>query len=537
MKRGPIMRAALSLLALVVFAVPLPAQERLDEDVFWRIRQEVARRSQILPTVQALTDQFAPRLTGSPNLKAAGEWAVGRMESWGLVNGRLEPFDFGRPGWMNERLAAHIVSPLKDALVVEALGWTPGTDGVVRAEAMRLPPPPNAPTQAELDAFFDTLRTAVRGKVVLAGPPATVPVNFSLPEMRLDDTDLLRRLNAPPAQAGRGGGGRGGAAGQQGPRRLTAREVGLRFNEFLLAAGVAVRINDAALALGQIRAFNTASYDPTKAPPAVMMRNEDYGRIWRLLERGPVELEFEIVNRLYPEGRTSHNAVAEIPGTDKADEVVMLGAHLDAWHAGTGATDNAAGVAVVMEAVRVLNALGLRPRRTIRVALWGGEEQGLLGSQAYVRDHLGTFEAPKPAFESFAGYLNVDSGTGRVRSMNVFGPVEAGTVLRQILAGFIDLGVVGVNTTRTRGGGGSDHASFNQAGLPGMNVQQDPIQYDSFTWHSNLDTYERIVEGDLKQATTVVAAVVYHLATREQRLPRFPANEMPPAPGGRGGTQ
>ncbi len=261
------------------------------------------------------------------------------------------------------------------------------------------------------------------------------------------------------------------------------------------------------------------------------MRNEDYGRVSRLLSDGaPVELEFNIVNRTYPEGRTSYNAVAEIPGADRGDEVVMLGGHLDSWHAATGATDNAVGCAVMMEAARILKAVGVRPRRTIRVALWSGEEQGLLGSKAYVREHFGTFEKPTAGFSKFNGYFNIDSGTGRVRGATVFGPPEAATVLRQVLAQFEDLGVEGAVATTSRRLGGSDHTSFNEAGLPGIGMGQDPIEYGTHTWHTNLDTYERIVEEDVKAAAVVIAAAVYHLATRDEMLPRFSPELMPPPP-------
>jgi Zn-dependent M28 family amino/carboxypeptidase len=243
-----------------------------------------------------------------------------------------------------------------------------------------------------------------------------------------------------------------------------------------------------------------------------------------------VELEFEIINRTHPEGRTSYNVVAEIPGTDKADEVVMLGGHLDSWHAGTGATDNAIGCAVMMEAARIIVATGAKPRRTVRVALWSGEEQGLLGSQAYVREHFGTAEQPKAEFAKFAGYFIVDNGTGRARGLAVFGPPAAGTILREAVASFKDLGILGATTTRSRQRGGTDHTSFNEAGLPGIGVIQDPIEYQSYTWHTNLDTYERIVEDDVKKAAIVIAGAVYHLAIRDEQLPRFSKDEMPRRP-------
>jgi Zn-dependent M28 family amino/carboxypeptidase len=290
-------------------------------------------------------------------------------------------------------------------------------------------------------------------------------------------------------------------------------------------------VNDAGRDHRQIRAFNNRTFDVAKAVPTVVMSNEDYGRITRILADGTdVTMEFNIVNRVYPEGKTSYNAIAEIRGTDKADEVIMLGGHLDSWHAATGATDNAIGCAVMMEAARILKSLGVRPRRTIRVALWSGEEQGLLGSLAYVKEHFGSFEDPKPGYEKFGGYFNIDSGTGRVRGASVFGPPEAAAIMREILGPFKEDGVVGATPSRSRNTGGSDHTSFNQAGLPGIGMGQDPIEYNSHTWHTNLDTYERIWEDDVKKNAIVVAWAIYQLATRDELLPRFAKGAMPARP-------
>ncbi|MGH9314649.1 MAG: M20/M25/M40 family metallo-hydrolase, partial [Vicinamibacterales bacterium] len=310
--------------------------------------------------------------------------------------------------------------------------------------------------------------------------------------------------------------------------RLSSNAINERIDQFLIANGALVRVNDAGRDHGQIRAFQNRTYDPSKALPTVVLRNEDYGRISRILGDGtPVELEFTIVNQVYPEGKTSYNVIAEIPGADKKAEVVMLGGHLDSWHAATGATDNAIGCAVMMEAARILKAISVKPRRTIRVALWSGEEQGLLGSKAYVKAHFGRFEEPKPEFETFNGYFNVDSGTGRIRGASIFGPAAAATVLREAFTPFEDFGIVGAVATRSRRAGGTDSTSFNEAGLPGIGLGQDPIQYNSHTWHTNLDTYERIVEEDVKRSAIAIAAVVYHVAMREERLPRFSKEEMP----------
>ncbi len=290
-------------------------------------------------------------------------------------------------------------------------------------------------------------------------------------------------------------------------------------------------MNDAGREHGQIRAFNNRTFDGSKAPPTIVMRNEDYGRISRILADGtPVSLEVDMKNTWYPEGKTSYNTIAEIPGSDKKDEVVMLGGHLDSWHSATGATDNAIGCAVMMEAARILKAIGVKPRRTIRVALWSGEEQGLLGSKAYVAQHFGTFEDPKPEFAKFNGYFNVDSGTGRVRGLSVFGPAEASTILREAVAPFKDLGVGGALSGNSRSPGGTDSTSFNYAGLPGISGGQDPMEYNSHTWHTNLDTYERIVESDAKTSAIVIAAALYHLAMRDEMVPRFPKESMPPQP-------
>jgi hypothetical protein len=491
-------------------------------------------------TLHFLSDVYGPRLTGSPNFKAAADWTAQQMNAWGFKNVRLEPWDFGHPGWLNERLSAHIVAPVKDSLVCEALAWTPGTNGTVTGRAYQLVLPERQ-TKQQLTAYFDGIRDQVRGKIVLVGRHQSVPVTFNPLNKRREEQELRNQYDpnnptpaTPPVAAATpqpSPAPSAPATPQQPPAILTAAQTGEQLDQFLVASGALVRINDAGREHGQIRAFNNRTFDTSKVVPTVVMRNEDYGRISRILADGtPVELEFNIVNRSYPEGRTSYNVIGEIPGTDKADEVVMLGGHLDSWHAATGATDNAVGCTIMLEAARILHTLGLKPRRTIRVALWSGEEQGLLGSKAYVKEHFGTFEQPKPEYFKFNGYLNIDSGTGRIRGANVFGPPETATVLRQALAPFEDLGVVGAIANASRRTGGTDSTSFNEAGLPGINLAQDPIEYGTHTWHTNLDTYERIVESDVRSAAVVVAAAVYHLAMRDEMLPRFTKDKMPAPP-------
>jgi carboxypeptidase Q len=518
--------AAFLVLALLA---PLAAQSHMDADINARIRQEENTHSQIMKTLHMLADVYGPRVTGSPSLKAAGEWAIAQMQSWGFTNGHLEPWDFGHPGWVNERFSAHITAPVKDQLTCEVLAWTPGTDGTVSARAYQLQMP-ERPTPAQLTAALDAAKTAVTGRIVLVGKHTLVPVNINPPAKRRPDDQVREQYDPNNPNAGQFG--RGGRGDQPPPPPMSARQIDEQVDAFLVANGAKLRVNDAAREHGQIIAFNNRTYDVTKAVPTVVMRNEDYGRISRILADGtPVELEFTIVNKVYPEGRTAYNTIADIAGTDKKDEVVMLGGHLDSWHSATGATDNAIGCATMMEAARILKAIGVTPRRTIRVALWSGEEEGILGSQAYVKEHFGSFENQKqPEYSKLVAYLNIDSGTGRARGAGVFGPPAAAAVVRQALAPFQDLGVAGAAATTSRAIAGTDSTAFNNVGLPGIGFSQDPIEYNTHTHHTNLDNYERIIEDDVKASAIAIAATLYQLAMRDEMLPRLPAAQMPPLP-------
>ena len=402
------------------------------------------------------------------------------------------------------------------------------------------------PTDAELTGYLASVKDKVRGGVILVGKPVFVPVNLTPPAGRQTDEAVRCRYdegaaNDPACAAlNQGRGGRGAGGGGRGPQpadptRLTGRQIADKVDAFLVANKAILRVNDAGRAHGQIVAFNNNSYDPKTMVPTVVMRNEDYGRIARILADGtPVEIQANIVNKDYPEGKTSYNAVAEIPGSDKRDEVVMAGGHLDSWHSATGATDNAIGCAIMMEAARILKTLGVQPRRTIRIALWSGEEEGLLGSLAFVKAHFGSAEDPLPAFTTFNGYLNIDTGTGRLRGASVFGPPEGAKMLAGILAPFKDLKIGGATANASRATGGTDSTSFNNAGLPGIGFGQDGIEYNSHTHHTNLDTYERVIEEDVRDAAVIVAATLYQLAMQDQPLPRFAPDKMP-APPQRGG--
>ncbi len=539
-------------LAALFVPLLLAAQEKIDTDTNARLRQQEAEHSEAMQIARVLTDRYGPRLTGSPNHEAAAKWAAAKLTEWGLNYARLEAWDFGHPGWTNERAAGYLLSPVKENLKFEVLSWTPSTKGTVTASAVQVfvpqgpeirrpaaapPQPPlfQPPTREELNAWMDANKALIAGKIVLVGKAAFVPVSFNPPAMRMDEARLRQQYDPNNPSATNTDrllqmmtAGRVDAPGTP-TGRMTTAQVNEAVDAWLVANGALMRINDAGMKLGEIRAFHNRTYDVAKAVPTVVLRNEDFGRIERLLaDKEEVRLEFNIVNNIWPEGKTTYNVVAEIPGTDRADEVVMLGAHLDSWHAATGATDNATGAAVMMEAVRLIQTLGVKPRRTIRIALWSAEEQGLLGSKAYIQQHFGAFEKPKPDYSKFVAYFNVDSGTGRIRGASVFGPPEAAAVLRAALAPFEDLGVVGASATRNRVAGSTDSASFNAAGLAGINMAQDPIEYNAVTWHTNLDTYERIVPEDMKQMATVVAAAVWHVANREEPLPRFSREQMPP---------
>ncbi len=522
------MKKIISLILLFTFSVQFGFAQ--DAEINAKIRKEAKENSQIMKTLHFLSDVYGPRLTGSPNHKAAADWSVKQMLAWGFDKAELEAWDFGHEGWVNERASGFIVSPVQDSLVFEVLSWTPGTKKAVKAQAFNLILP-ERPIQEELTAYFESIKANIRGKIVLIGKPAVIPVNLNPAPKRVSDEDMKNRLN--PNNANR----QGNPFGNQQPlptpkpNQLNGLQIAEQLDKFLVDNKAAIRVNDAGREHGQIRAFNNRTFDVKKVVPTVVMRNEDFGRITRIMGDGSaVMLEFDIRNRVIPEGKTSYNVIGEITGTDKKDEVIMLGGHLDSWHAATGATDNAIGCSIMMEAARILKQLGVKPRRTIRVALWSGEEQGLLGSQAYVKKHFGSFENPTGNYEKFGGYLNIDSGTGRARGLGVFGPSESAAILREIVAPFSDLGVIGAINSRSRGLGGSDHTSFNQAGLPGIGVQQDPIEYGTHTWHTNLDTYERIIPEDVQNAATVIAAAVYQLAMREELLPRYAKDQMPPPP-------
>jgi hypothetical protein len=494
------------------------AQEKVDLFVVNKIKAEALRNSQVMDTAFYLTDVYGPRLTGSPGLKAAGDWTVSRMKEWGLAEPHMEKWGpFGR-GWANVRFSAHLKTPQYAPIIGFARPWSPSTSGAVSGE------PVLAVLRTEAD--FAAFKGKLKGKIVLIEEPRTLaPVTGPLSH-RYSDAELASMAQAPE----------GGE-----PRAPYDREGRRRFrtalNSFLTEEGAALVLvpsssmstmrPDASAPIegGTIFAIQAGSQDPKEPlpPPSAAIATEHYDRIARLLQhKQPVIIEFEVENKFFDDPQDSFSVVAEITGGAKRDEIVMLGGHIDSWSFSTGATDNASGVAVTMEAMRILKVLNLKMDRTVRLGLWTGEEQGLLGSRAYVAEHFGTAQAPKPDQAKVSGYFNYDNGTGRIRGVYLQGNDMMRPVFEAWLAPFRDMGVT---TITGRDTSGTDHLSFDGAGIPGFQFIQDPVEYMTRTHHTNMDSYERLQPGDLMQSAAVMAAVVYHAATRPEMLPRKPLSQ------------
>ncbi len=559
---------------LLLAAVPVAAPAPEAPEVYAQIRAEETNNSKIMWIIHEVADVYGPRVTGTPNLKAADDWAVRTMASWGLANTHLEPWTFQPesaatpvPGWENVDLVAEAVTPFHGQLMAKPLAWTPSTKGAVTAQVVLIDPPGMAPprgggfnffggsppppepkwaappmpaapkpadpkqlTQAELDAYLNSVKEKVHGAIVFVGKHVQVPEEMNPAPMRRSEDEWKSRFDAKNPRPFRF---------PEQPKlpegQLTRQEVSRQVDQFLVDNGALVRVNDAGRAHGVIVAQQNATYDWTRAVPTLVMRNEDYGRISRLMDDGTaVTLKIDIQNKEYPEGTTVYNAIGEIPGSDKKDEIVMLGGHFDSWHDATGATDNGIGASMMLEAVRILTTLHVQLRRTIRIALWSGEEEGLLGSLAYVEQHFGSFENRKPEFAKLDAYFNIDSGTGKPRGGSVFGPPGAADMVRDAMTPFAEWGFMGVTPSDSRRVGGTDSTSFSNAGLPGIGLAQDAFDYGSFTHHTNLDNYERIYEEDVREGAVEIASAVYAVAMADQMLPRFKDSEMPkpvPQPG------
>ncbi len=514
--------------ALVLSATFVYSQESVDLSIIHRIKAEAFENSQVMDHVFYLTDVHGPRLTGSPGYKEAGDWAVSRLKEYGLTSVHEEAWGpFGR-GWTFMRFAGHMIAPQYQPLIGAPLAWTPGTEGAVQGDAIYAP----IATDADLEKFKGKLK----GKIVLTMPLKTVNMIMEPPGHRLTDAELQARAETqdPARLAGLASGLFLGpnAGGQPTPEERERRaQFRKKMNQFLKDEGALVILQYGSNGDGGTVFIQAGgSQDPKEPipPPMVAVTPEHYNRVVRLLQHNiPVKLEFDIQARFIDSPTDSFNVVGEIQGNSKKDELVMLGAHLDSWHSGTGATDNATGSSVAIEAVRILKTLNLKMDRTVRIALWGGEEEGLLGSQAYVKQHFADRETmePKPEYFKLAAYFNDDTGTGRFRGIGVQGNEQVQPIFEAWLKPFHDLGattVGGISLLSARRPGGTDHTSFDYVGLPGFSFIQDPMEYNTRTHHSNMDVYDRVQPGDMMQCAAIMAAFVYNAATRPEMLPRIP---------------
>ncbi|HZY82756.1 MAG TPA: M20/M25/M40 family metallo-hydrolase [Cyclobacteriaceae bacterium] len=505
------------------------AVEKVDTAMIAKIKKEGFEKSQVMEIVSQLTDIHGPRLTNSPGYQNAANYAKNTLQSWGLTNVAFDTWDeeFGR-GWSLKKFSLQALGPVYFPVIGYPKAWTPGVKGPVQADVVYL----DAPTEADLAKYKGKLK----GKIILFGAPVAVKPGFKADASRFTDSTLLRLSNAgpePPADFSRF------------QQSREAQQLAFAKWDFLMKEGaVAVlepspttRLEDGTVLVGSVtlpyppsvpqsQRVRAASAAAPKVLPQIIVADEHYNRLIRQIQKGlPAKMELTLETEFTAPG-PGFNVIAEIEGTDLKDEVVMIGAHLDSWHAGTGATDNAAGSSVMMEAMRILKTLGVKPRRTIRIALWGGEEQGLIGSRNYVKRTFGERldkAAPydsitlKPAGEKLSAYFNMDNGTGKYRGVYLQNNEKVRPIFRAWLKPFEKMGATTLTFNNT---GATDHVPFDQINLPGFQFIQDPIEYSSRTHHTSMDLYDKLVEADLKHNAVMTAAFAWLAANREEKLPR-----------------
>jgi hypothetical protein len=536
------------LLLGVLAITTLSAQDRGDRSdlsIVGRIKSEAFDNSQVMDTLQFISDQYGPRLTASPECREAADWAVKRLQAYGLENVHLEKWGpFGR-SWSVKKYSVEMLEPRYALLVAAPLAWSDVTHGPQTAEIMVTPfhvgrasynP---AVLEADIEKYEAAWKGKLKGKIVMlskaaeikpdekpafnrytekdladmqVAPTPTSKVPVDLKNLKIpDDPDEARRyLMSMPASMLN--------------KFMDHRtELRAKFAAFLKSEGVVAILNqDDRAKDGRLNAEAAGSYKAKDelAPPTFIVTGEQYNRMVRLAEKKvPVKVRVNLEAEYSKDDQDSYNIVAEIPGGSKKDEIVMLGGHFDSWHTGTGATDNGAGSAVMIEVVRILKTLNLKLDRTVRLALWTGEEEGLLGSKAYVKEHFGDPDTMKltEAHAKLSGYFNLDNGSGKVRGVYLQGNDAMRPVFDQWLSAFRDQGV---STVTIRNTGGTDHLSFDAVGLPGFQFIQDPLDYGTLTHHSDIDTYDHLQASDLMQAAAVIATVVYDAANRGEMLPR-----------------
>ncbi len=525
MTRIPAIRTIPLLLGL---ALLLPragaAQERVDADMIARIREEGFQRSEIMDLIGYMSDVLGPRLTASPNMRHAQQWAKTKLETMGLTNATIEPFGKAGVSWANEYTSLHLLAPTYQPLIGYPYAFTRGTAGKVVADAKIV--------RIRSRDDFATYQGKLKGAVVLISPPRPTPLRFTADAERLNDEDLAKLSKAtigsrfgadgednewdPAAKSFLPVGPRGGSGGG-----LSASDV-LRF---LQREGVGAVLDAApgsdgtVFVSGRPGSREDRSYAGVMAaPPMVALAAEHYNRIYRVVERGlPARVEVEVRNTVDTTDQNGYNVLADLPGTDLADQLVMVGGHFDSWHAGTGATDDGAGVAVAIEAVRILHSLGVKPRRTIRVALWSYEEGGKVGSRSWVERHVGNPKTKGPLYDKISGYFNVDNGGGRLRGVYLQGNERVRPIFASWMKPLADLGVGTLTINNTFG---VDIVGFDMVDVPAFQFIQDPLDYETRTHHSNMDVYDKLVPDDLRRNAVILATFLYQAAMRDGMLPR-----------------
>jgi len=494
------------------------SQEKLDMDMITKIKKEGTDNSKVMDIAHHLTDVSGPRLTNSPGFMRAANWARDEFASWGLMNAQLESWgEFGK-GWQQEKCYVAMVSPYYQPLIAIPRAWTSGTGKkLLKGEVVLV--------KAQDTTAMAQYAGKLKDKIVMTLSTAQMKPSFEADANRFADT-TLDRMAAAEMQRQQGGPNQP----QQNPQRqnqFSRFAMQRRMNEMISQEKPALVLtmnqngNDGTVFVASGGQYAMGSVE---APASVALSSDDYLRLQRLIEDGiKVEIEADIKTKFFEDDLKGYNVVAEIPGTDPTlkDELVMLGGHLDSWHGATGATDNAAGCSVMMEAVRILKTLNVQPRRTIRIVLWSGEEEGLLGSRAYAKNHFADTSngqwVLKPEQSKVSAYYNVDNGTGKIRGVYLQGNEAARTIFSRWLEPFDDMGAKTVTINNT---GGTDHLSFDRVGIPGFQFIQDEIEYDTRTHHSNMDDYDHLVPEDLKQAAIIVATFVYNTAQRDEKIPR-----------------
>ncbi len=522
------MKRALAILAAcVVAAVGLYAQasEKIDYQMLGKIREEGLNHSQAMEIESWIADVYGPRMPGSPGYKQAADWVVKKMTDLGFANVHIEKWPFGK-GWQLKRFSAQMIEPQVMPIIGTVRAWTPGTNGAVLADVVRV--------EIASEADFARYQGKLAGKIVLAQPPREVKMLEGRITWRMND-DLLKEAETMPIPPAR-----------PAARRPPGPTLQDKINDFFRAENVAAAIDrgsdQSIVAAGGMENMtpmtqrtdggtvfvggpgpHDAEHAGKTMVPSVTIAVEQYNRMVRILDKGvPVRMELNIDADFYDETEPNGwNIIGEIPGGDLAGEVVLLGAHFDTEPGATGATDDAAGCTVMMEALRILKAAGARPRRTVRVALWSAEEEGLLGSKAYVREHLADIATLKlkPEHERLSAYYNVDNGSGRIRGVWMQGNLAVRPIFQQWIEPLRDLGVT---TLAGRAVSGSDYVSFEDAGIPAFQFIQDRLEYNSRTHHSNMDYVDRVQRDDVLQMAVVVATFAYNTAMRDEKLPRKP---------------